>query len=367
MFRKIYNFIKYRQYKMGFDPKLQDERDFELGWSLFGSNYAPKNIRINNKPDWQPIRNQKNINSCVCESGCGQKEKDEGLELSAQDMATYLRSLGQMSINGTSLSYFQNALKNRGVAEKDLYPNSYDVSWTEFSKPERLTQLITNNAANHKSSSFYKTTDTNQILEELDNGKIGHTACDWYDGYYSNAIKNNNFILSPFRGSKTGGHAIRVVGYDTNYKGNKVFIMENSWGKEYGDSGLFYIKFEDYTKLCIYGTYFNSDIEKNVMGFISMYQNFPVKSPNDPKCYLIKGKQKRHIPDEALFEMLDFTWKDLIDDKENILADVEEGLPLTFDDLSFDQKSRAEMRITQYGNADFFKSRYLKYFPNLLK
>lgn len=351
---------------MGFDPSLQDERDYTLG-GWFGSPYKPKHQKVFLLKDWQKIRDQKLINSCVLESLALQKEPDEGVSLSAQDMTTWLRSIGQMSKNGTSLSYGQNALRNRGIAEWEFYPNNYDTTYEDFSDPKRINAEINANAASHKSKSSWSTRDINKILEELDNERIGHTGSIWYDGYYTNAIKNNHFILTPNKGYQTGGHATACVGYDLNYYGNKVFIMANSWGKKYGDNGLFYVKFEDYDKIFKYGTYFNEDMDKNTLSFLSMYQNFPVKSPNDPKCYLIKGKQKKHIPDEALFEMLDFTWKDLIIDNENILNEIEEGEPVNFDDLSFDQKDRAEMRIRQYGDADFFNSRYKKYFPNLIK
>lgn len=47
-----------------------------------------------------------------------------------------------------------------------------------------------------------------------------------------------------------GGHAMCVVGYD---EGKRAFKIMNSWGEDWGQDGFFWIKYEDYGKLCKYG------------------------------------------------------------------------------------------------------------------
>jgi len=46
---------------------------------------------------------------------------------------------------------------------------------------------------------------------------------------------------------KTGGHAVCVIGYDDNKYGGS-FRVVNSWGKDYGDKGYFWIKYDDLQK-----------------------------------------------------------------------------------------------------------------------
>lgn len=46
------------------------------------------------------------------------------------------------------------------------------------------------------------------------------------------------------------GHAMLVVGYD---EVKKSFEIMNSWGAEWGDKGFFWIKYEDFGRLCKYG------------------------------------------------------------------------------------------------------------------
>lgn len=364
IFKKLFT----KKTKFGFDASLQDERDFTFSPFNFFASYKPKNTYVNNKPDWQPTRDQKSLGTCVCESGSGQKEKDEGIGLSAQEMTNYLVKQGLMTKNGTSLSAFQNALKDRGIAEATYSENDYNMSFNDFSNNNKLKEGHEENAKIHKSASFYRSYDHKNVLEELDNGKIGHTAIDWKTGYYTQTIRKNNYILNYGDGSYEGGHAVRVIGYNLDYNGEKVFIMENSWGESYGDKGLFYIKFKDYETFCKYGTYFNEDIEKDVLSFLSVYNNKPVKELSGNKVYLIQNKKKRHIPDEAMLEMMDFVWwKDVSIDKDNVLEQVEEGNEITFNDLNEEQQARAKQRVSNYGNADFFKSRYQKYFPEVFK
>ena len=41
--------------------------------------------------------------------------------------------------------------------------------------------------------------------------------------------------------NKIGGHAIIVTGYDES---NKLFKIRNSWGKDVGDQGEFYMTYD---------------------------------------------------------------------------------------------------------------------------
>jgi Papain family cysteine protease len=45
--------------------------------------------------------------------------------------------------------------------------------------------------------------------------------------------------------SSFGGHAMTVIGYDDNLEGGAFQIM-NSWGEDWGDRGLFWMKYEDF-------------------------------------------------------------------------------------------------------------------------
>lgn len=72
----------------------------------------------------------------------------------------------------------------------------------------------------------------------------------YYNGncfnYATNAYYNSD--------SKTGGHAVAMVGWDDSYSRNNfnnippkngAFIVRNSWGKNWGDGGYFYVSYYD--------------------------------------------------------------------------------------------------------------------------
>lgn len=56
--------------------------------------------------------------------------------------------------------------------------------------------------------------------------------------------------------SSFGGHAMCLIGYDDNYEGGSVQIM-NSWGEDFGDKGFFWITYKDFSACCreAYGFY----------------------------------------------------------------------------------------------------------------
>ena len=53
-------------------------------------------------------------------------------------------------------------------------------------------------------------------------------------------LRMENFRNNP---NRVGGHALCIVGYDDNIAGG-VFKIANSWGKEWGDSGYFYMPYD---------------------------------------------------------------------------------------------------------------------------
>ena len=69
-----------------------------------------------------------------------------------------------------------------------------------------------------------------------------------------NALED--FRNGDYNRSGLGGHAICVMGYDDNKFGGAVEI-QNSWGKDFGDGGFFWMKYKDFKNFCMeaYGLY----------------------------------------------------------------------------------------------------------------
>lgn len=56
---------------------------------------------------------------------------------------------------------------------------------------------------------------------------------------------SRQFIIKP-TGKSVGGHAYLINGVD---KENELFRIKNSWGTDWGDNGMAYIRFHDFAKL----------------------------------------------------------------------------------------------------------------------
>lgn len=71
--------------------------------------------------------------------------------------------------------------------------------------------------------------------------------------------------MDVFRTSKypVGGHALCVIGYDDNVGGG-AFKIANSWGKSWGKSGFFWLRYKDLDMVrCAYSMFSNTVLDKN--------------------------------------------------------------------------------------------------------
>lgn len=353
--------------KGGLVLEWQRDEDFTLGGisNLFKGAYTPKYVRTNNASKLLEVKNQEQLNTCVCESGTAGKETDEGVLLDLKWMAAYLRSRGQMSDKGTSLSYYQDALRKVGIPLKKKEFNR-SAGWNTFSDPQQLTQQSLDEASRYKTESYFRTYDLDKVLEELDNGRVGHTGGKWYSGYNSSGLSNLGLVI-PYSGYYVGGHATLIVDYDQDYYGNKVLKVLNSYSSSYGKNGFFYVKFEDLNKVFEAGVYFNSDLPKDTVGWLSLNAGAIIKEQNGPKVYLIENDKKRHIPDEAILMMVLVahnkpTFKE---DTDNMLPQVAEGEPVAFEEIPEWAKETAKQMAKWSQYPDWTKVTFQKYFPDL--
>lgn len=311
--------------------KLGEREDFnvsKLGWSWTATDtFKPDKNRL--VIETLGVRNQLRRNTCVCESGGVMKEVQEGVKLSASHPSAYLRKLGKMDDEGTDLRSFNKALIDVGIAEESVCPSDHNLSWEKFSDPVILTDNVVENAKKHKAQSFWQATTRDQILKGLCDGYIFHTGFTWYSGYnYLTAP----YILPMLEGTPVGGHAVAVIGYDLNYNNQgEHFIVQNSFGTNWGDKGRFYIPINSLvTQIRGWGGYFTLDIPVDLGKWINDNQGKVIKEANSPECYLLQGKVARHIPDEATLMSWGLDAVTIVVDNENNLDKIEKGEPLDF-------------------------------------
>lgn len=356
-------FYKWK-HKGGLDiemTKKDAQNNFVLGWG-FGGDYKPKNVRTNNADKIMEVIDQQGLNICVCVSGTNGKQCDEQVLLDYQFATAYLTSLGKMNSNGTSLTAYQDMLRKVGIPRRSGVINN-SLSFTTFSDRKILNQARLENASAYKIQSYFQTYELNKVLEELDNGRTGHAGSTWYTGYNSGGL-NNLGIATPYSGYKVGGHATLIVDYDTDYYGYKVLKCLNSYSTAYGKGGYFYVKFEDFNKIFDFGVIFNSDLPKDIIGWLSQNAGNIVQEANGPKIYVIEADRKRHIPDEAMLQMVMVAnakpnW---VRDTENMLAEVKEGQPITFAEIPAWAAETVKQMAKWSSNPTWVNETFKKYF-----
>lgn len=267
-----------------------DPRDFTLdhiGWSLFG--YPPTNTDL--VLPTISVKDQSPNNTCTQASATAQKECDEKVELSEQSLTCFATADGYITGNGfASLRNIQKAIQDHGIAEKALLDGDKN-NWAAYSGRMNLTNDVVANAGTHKSASFISVQGRDNILQMLDKGRTLHTGFDWYSGFNMGGGFSAPWLITKSVGSLVGGHALLLKGYKMNYQGRKVYVIQNSYGKDWGDNGTFYVDM-DYFDQNTYGCWAQIDIAVDTVKFLQQYAGKAVKVAGQPAIYLIKDGKK---------------------------------------------------------------------------
>lgn len=346
----------------GLKKHKKDERDFKypMGVSLLG--YTPKQSRLIIQT--VSIKDQAPDNTCTQESVTAQKECDEGVELSEEGATCAAVEVKVVSGNGFStLRDMQQVVQKVGLPEKRLLNLTHVVGWAAYSNPKNLTPEIRENALLHKSQSYFLCNNRDERLKALDDGRTLHAGMDWFSEYNvssgfaapwliiapgkvykiggdNSGTVNTNFVVqmlvllkdickalfSKFLGGLVGGHALLMIGYDLNYNGRKVYIIQNSYGPYWGDKGKFYVDMDMYDR---YGDacYAQVDITVDVAYFLNNHNWSFVKSDNSLKksVYQIIGDTKYPFENWVTFLAYNGTKSQIEEVADSILENIKTG------------------------------------------
>lgn len=277
-------------------PDKEDPRRFKVGFLGFGNRYERKHERhiINTVS----VKNQTGRNTCCYESAIVQKEIDEVTELSVRSCVVWAKGQGYISGDGfSSLEAAQITLQKFGAADATLIDDT-NRPWTFYSAPNVISDSVQRSAETHRTDSFWQVETMNELYELLDKGRVVTSAMYWYTGYNMGGGLRAPWIFTYRKGWQVGIHAVAVIGYDKNYHGEDVLIVQNSYGKNWGDESKFYVRVSDFEReFRIFKGYANLDMPKDLGKFIRDYTWKDVKSTNSPKVYRIEGGKKRHYVD----------------------------------------------------------------------
>jgi len=221
-----------QEYGLGALPSPVDVRDYVLSSKELDMSDIPKTYRI----DSIQVKNQGSAQTCVAHTLSeiieyhNLKEKNE-YEKFSTDFIYGLRFDSEYFGEGMYLRDALKAVQKYGdVPEKDM-PGNTDTP-TAMKKVQDAFESLKNVAYPNRISTYFKITSPDELKYTLYHD--GPVACGmkWYRG---NKLSSGKVYLYD-KSNGYSGHAVMIVGWDEN-----CWIVQNSWGRTWGDKGYFRI------------------------------------------------------------------------------------------------------------------------------
>lgn len=253
-----------------------DSRD-----QIYSNNHCmlsnlPKRVDLTSK--LTKVENQLTLGSCSAQSMSTFMEfvnehiyGKEHVELSPLYLYYKEREMeGNINIDaGACLRDGMKVLNQNGICRDKLHPYKID----EFKKKPSLEADM--DAKNYKLTQYQRLLTVDQIKNCLYQGFPVVFGMILYRSFENKVAEVTGNIQLPDRKTEAnlGGHAMLICGYDDDKNGG-VFIVRNSWGKQWGDNGNCYIRYEQVMEdACDFWTYKPENGVKTDNSFIkAMYE-----------------------------------------------------------------------------------------------
>lgn len=238
---------KFRMPKLGWLPDIPDDRDYVYEAPLKLIKCLP--IKVDLRRKCPPIYNQGNLGSCTANALIAAIEyskkfnKKKTLRLSRLFLY-YNERVMLGTIYSDSGAYLRDGVKSlnkQGVCPEKEWPyraNSKPGSKFTQKPPQKCYDL----ALDHQILSYWRIPI---VLDEmracLAEGYPFVFGFSVYSSFMSEEVRNTGIMPIPEKGEQMlGGHAVMAVGYDDE---KKMLLVRNSWGKEWGDNGHFWMPY----------------------------------------------------------------------------------------------------------------------------
>lgn len=209
------------------------------------------NVTNKTQPDMVDLRNyctaiedQGNLGSCTGNAIAGAIELLNRRNNKQNDISRlfiyYYERLIEGTVNYDAGAYIRDGIKScytYGAPLEGYWP--YDVNKFR-TKPNNLA---INDALKRKVTLYERVANHNSCLDAIANGYPVIIGFDVYSSFETLAVARTGMMPFPdIRKERyLGGHAVLLVGYN---KKDQTYIVRNSWGPYWGDSGYFYMPFK---------------------------------------------------------------------------------------------------------------------------
>lgn len=226
----IYGNKKYKIYEKPVSEQLLEE-------TYSPSNHYPKEIDL--REGFSNIKNQGETGACSAYASVGAFEYLSHSEIVFSESFVYFMARtydkSTDTDEGSSIYLSIRALSEFGVCEKKFWDDTVD-----FSKEPDI--IAKDNALNHRVT---KALNINHNISDFKSSIAeGYPICIVIKVFESFGKSIRGFITTPteeeIKNGKGGYHAVVICGYSDE---KRIFIVRNSWGKEFGDNGYCYIPY----------------------------------------------------------------------------------------------------------------------------
>jgi Papain family cysteine protease len=195
-----------------------------------------------------PIDDQTTLGSCSAMSMVGaleflqRKRRQPSLELSPLYVYYNSRVLANhvAEDSGVRINLAVASVVGQGACEERLWP--YDVK--KFGERPPETAFTDGDQRGDAAAQFARVSTNDEIMQVLSQG-MPVTFASWFSGPEMNtAATSGKMDVFTTKRSSDGGHAMVIVGYDED---QKLWLVRNSWGADFGEKGYLWIPFESMT------------------------------------------------------------------------------------------------------------------------
>jgi len=229
--------IDYTTYGLGCFKDKYDPRDYIFEAPTMATTY-PTGFKLEDFP----IKNQNTINSCVAHACALIKEVQEfyetgkKLQFSVGWIYGY-RLSNQYKGQGMYPREAMTTLLNYGNVLKEDFPENFEYNEIQTLISSRKSNCLSK-AKQYKIRSYSRVTNSNSVKAAIYNYHSPvMIVIDVYNNFYN---VNGSGIVPTKQGNCVGSHAMVIVGW-TKINNSEYYIVQNSWGPEWGDCGYCYI------------------------------------------------------------------------------------------------------------------------------
>lgn len=229
--------------KYNWRPDRPDHRDFAFKAI---PQIQPPPAFIDLSSQCPPVVDQGDEGSCTANAAAGARGFLQGkaglcfVPLSRQFIYWYERFLdGDVNQDaGSSLRTAVKVLHKFGVCMEVDWPY-VPKNFLRQPAKKQVLEAVSNRISEYRRVDHHSIGNIEAAIAEGFPILFGFTV---FESFESNVVASTGLMPMPSKDdSAVGGHAVLAVGYD---RAKKILKVRNSWGKDWGDHGYFYMPYE---------------------------------------------------------------------------------------------------------------------------